>query len=207
MSEHPVPATDAGGRAFAPRHAVPPEDRELLSRLRGGDAAAFERIFRAHYARLVTLAEGLLRARSTAEDVVQDVMLELWRLRGSLTLEVSLRAYLYQATRNRALNEVRHGRIERRGGPRLVRTTTPLPPADALLAETELSAAIRAALALLPAAQREVFELNRAHGLRYMEIAATLGISVKTVEARMGKALRTLRERLAPWLADDRRAP
>ena len=47
---------------------------------------------------------------------------------------------------------------------------------------------------------REVFELSRVHGLKYGEIADTLGISVKAVEAQMGKALRTLREHLAPWL-------
>ena len=47
---------------------------------------------------------------------------------------------------------------------------------------------------------REVFELSRVHGLRYAEIAETLGVSVKAVEAQMTKALRTLRARLAPWL-------
>ena len=45
-----------------------------------------------------------------------------------------------------------------------------------------------------------MFELSRVHGLKYGEIADTLGISVKAVEAQMGKALRTLREHLAPWL-------
>jgi RNA polymerase sigma-70 factor (ECF subfamily) len=54
----------------------------------------------------------------------------------------------------------------------------------------------------LPDRCREVFELSRVHGLKYAEIARALGISVKTVEAQMGKALRTLRERLAPWLPD-----
>ena len=49
---------------------------------------------------------------------------------------------------------------------------------------------------------RETFELSRKSGLKYNEIASVLGISVKTVEARMGRALKELRERLAPWLPE-----
>jgi RNA polymerase sigma-70 factor (ECF subfamily) len=45
-----------------------------------------------------------------------------------------------------------------------------------------------------------VFEMNRVQGLKYAEVAEALGISVKAVEAHMARALRTLRERLAPWL-------
>ena len=68
------------------------------------------------------------------------------------------------------------------------------------LAEEEIEAAVRAAVASLPERCREVFELSRGQGLKYAEIAGAMGISVKTVEAQMGKALRTLRERLAAWL-------
>ena len=59
---------------------------------------------------------------------------------------------------------------------------------------------MRRAVAQLPDRCREVFELSRVHGLTYAEIARALDISVKTVEAQMGKALRTLRERLGPYL-------
>jgi RNA polymerase sigma-70 factor (ECF subfamily) len=65
---------------------------------------------------------------------------------------------------------------------------------------SELAAAAAAAVADLPPRCREVFTLSRARGLSYAEIAETLGISVKTVEAQMARALRGLRERLAPWL-------
>jgi RNA polymerase sigma-70 factor (ECF subfamily) len=47
-----------------------------------------------------------------------------------------------------------------------------------------------------------VFELNRLHGLRYAEVAAALGVSVKAVEAQMGRALKALREQMAPWIEE-----
>jgi RNA polymerase sigma-70 factor (ECF subfamily) len=65
-----------------------------------------------------------------------------------------------------------------------------------------MSEVIRQALADLPDRCREVFQLSRDRGLKYAEIATALGISIKTVEAQMGKALRVLRERLAPWLPE-----
>jgi RNA polymerase sigma-70 factor (ECF subfamily) len=64
----------------------------------------------------------------------------------------------------------------------------------------EMKVALATGLDSLSPRCREVFELSRVRGLRYAEIAEALGISVKTVEAQMGKALRTLREHLAPWL-------
>jgi RNA polymerase sigma-70 factor (ECF subfamily) len=68
------------------------------------------------------------------------------------------------------------------------------------MVEDEMQAAVRQAVAALPDRCREVFELSRVHGLKYTEIAETLEISVKTVEAQMGKALRILREVLSPWI-------
>src|SRR3954468_1239476 len=93
------------------------EDRELLDGLRRGDEAAFETIFRQWYAPLVATTTALLRDRGPAEEVVQDVRLELWRRREWLAWYQSLRASLFQATRNRALNHLRRLRVETRGEP------------------------------------------------------------------------------------------
>ncbi len=175
-------------------------DRELLERLRRGDASAFDAIFRAWYAPLVGTAERMLRDRAVAEELVQDVMLELWRRRETLAPDGSPQAYLFQATRNRVLNHLRHRRIEQRSEPEVRAESSSPPNADAPLGEEELAVAVQRAVQSLPDRCREVFELSRVHGLKYAEIARELGISVKTVEAQMGKALRTLRERLAPWL-------
>ncbi len=176
------------------------DESELLARIRDGDRAAFDEVFRVHYARLVGAAESLVRDRGVAEDVAQDVFFELWRRRESLTVQESLRAYLFRSVRNRSLNHLRHGRVERDAAPYLARDDASPAAAPALLAERELEAAVQDAVRALPAAPREVFEMSRVHGLKYGEIATTLGVSVKTVEARMGRALRELRERLAPWL-------
>jgi RNA polymerase sigma-19 factor, ECF subfamily len=175
-------------------------DRDLLERLRQGDTAAFDAIFRTWYGPLVGTAERMLRDRAVAEELVQDVMLELWRRRETLAADGSAQAYLFQATRNRVLNHLRHLKIEQRSEPEVRTEASSTPHADAAVVQEELDVAVQRAVQSLPERCREVFELSRVHGLKYAEIAQTLGISVKTVEAQMGKALRMLRERLAAWL-------
>jgi RNA polymerase sigma-70 factor, ECF subfamily len=178
------------------------DEKDLLIRLRRGDEAAYDAIFRQWYAPLVAATTMLLRDRGPAEEVVQDVMLELWRRRDSITFETSLRAYLFQAARNRGLNYLRRERVEARGEATIAAAMPTPEAADSEAREAELNVAIQAAIAGLPDRCRAVFELSRVQGLKYSEIATALGISVKTVEAQMGKALRVMREKLAPWLPE-----
>jgi RNA polymerase sigma-70 factor (ECF subfamily) len=175
------------------------DDPEILARLRQGDDAAFAEAFRAHYAALVVAADRMLGDRAAAEDVAQETMLELWRRRESLPADTRIRAYLYQSVRNRALNHIRHLRVARRAEPDLPLPTAP-DPADAAALTGELDVAMKSAVGGLPDDVRETFQMSRVDGLTYAEIARTLDVSVKTVEARMGRALRSLRDRLAPWL-------
>jgi RNA polymerase sigma-70 factor (ECF subfamily) len=155
------------------------------------------------YAPLVQFAERMLRDRDAAEETVQDVMLELWKRRDTLVIQGSPQGYLFQSTRNRALNRLRHQRVENRE--EFDTDTLPAPAsADSGASEREIERALRDAIASLPPRCRVVFELNRLHGLKYAEVAETLDISAKAVEAHMARALRTLRERLAPWLPNGR---
>jgi RNA polymerase sigma-70 factor (ECF subfamily) len=151
----------------------------------------------------VGAAQAVLGDRGRAEEVVQDVLLELWRRRSSLVIESTLRAYLHRATRNRALNVVRHEKVTLRMAPIAADDPAVAPVGIGGVVEGEIDQALHEAIAHLPARCREVFELSRVQGLRYAEIAETLGISIKTVEAQMGKALRILRERMAKWLPGD----
>jgi RNA polymerase sigma-70 factor (ECF subfamily) len=151
------------------------------------------------------MAESIVRERAPAEEIAQDVMLELWRRRESLQLEQGFAAYLIRSTRNRALNHVRHQRIVAREVAAATLEARESPRTDAEVLGVELERAVREAIEALPERCREVFQLSREQGLRYAEIASVLEISVKTVEKRMGQALSELRDRLAPWLGQGRK--
>jgi RNA polymerase sigma-70 factor (ECF subfamily) len=153
------------------------------------------------------MAESIVGERAPAEEIAQEVMLELWRRRESLQVEQSFAAYLIRSTRNRALNHVRHQRIVARELAAASVEPPESPGTDADTLGVELERVVREAIAGLPERCREVFELSRVQGLRYVEIAGVLEISVKTVEKRMGQALSELRKRLAPWLGEGGEKP
>jgi RNA polymerase sigma-70 factor (ECF subfamily) len=175
-------------------------DLSSPGRTGGRSEADFDLQFRASYSSLVRMAEGMLHDRGAAEDVVQEAMLGLWRRWNTFPASDSPQAYLFQATRNRALNHIRHLKIRKQAEPQLIAGSASPPSADTQLTENTIDDALATALSELPERSRQVFELSRANGLKYSEIAETLGLSVKTVESHMGKALRLLREKLAPHL-------
>lgn len=175
------------------------DDRELTQRIQQGDEQAFDALFRSSYAALVGFTESLVRSRARAEEIVQDVLFEVWRRRETIEVDTTWRSYLFRAARNRALNELRHLRVAQQAEPFVRGPESVEPASPAALDASELEREFRRALASLPEPVREVFEMSRRDGLKYGEIATALGISVKTVEARMGRALKELREQLKEW--------
>ncbi len=179
-------------------------DAERWERLRGGDDAAFEALFRAHAARLADLAFSYVQRDDVAEEIVHATFCWLWDHRFTLEAVREVRGYLYAAVRNRARNALRDERAREAflsrltaDGARIV-GVPPAPDAETTL--PELEAAIARAVAALPERCREVFTLVRQHGVSHAEAAGVLGIAPKTVEIHMGRALKLLRARLAPWI-------
>jgi len=168
-----------------------------------------ERAFREHYAELCTFVAGLVGSEEGAEDVVQDVFLTIWRAPDRwLEAGDALRPMLFVAARNRALDVLRRRRVRERYVERVALRVVPGPAGpDEVLAQREIERAFDEAVAGLSARVREIYLLHRMEGLTYREIAERLGISVKTVEAQMGRALKALRARLGGMVEEGSRPP
>src|SRR5262245_51008621 len=172
-----------------------------VRRMREGDVAAFEAAFRAWYGELCSFVRPQMGSAHAAEEIVQEVFLRVWRARASLDPEQSLRAYLYRAARNTALNQLKRRRLETRWLIEAAAAPAPLAvDADQETQVNELQTALQNALESLPERCRLVFTMSRHQGLTYAEIATALGISVKTVETQIGRALKLLRSRLLAFL-------
>ena len=175
-------------------------EQEWVRKIRQGDGAAFEMLFRSYCQPLIRFVRRYVGDTSMAEDLVQDVFLAVWSNRSRLDPAASMKVYLYAAARNRALKHLRHGAVERRSAGDVERT---LPrqktPADELQGK-ELAGAVAEAIEALPERTRIVFSMNRFDRLTYAEIAGIQGVSIKTVETQMGRALKSLRDRLAHCL-------
>lgn len=180
----------------------PPEnDRDNLVRLKAGDADAFGEFFRKHQPGILNYVYRLSGGNSSlAEDVAQQVFMNFWTHREEFDLDRPLAPLLLTMARNAWVNAAK--REEYRKTAPLVETAAESPPASLgrAMEQRELEKAVERALGKLEAPIREVFVLSRYQSLKYSEIAQVLGISVKTVEARLSRALQELHSHLKDFL-------
>ncbi len=176
-------------------------EKRWARQIRGGDRAAFDALFRAYYEALCAFIRRQISSPEVAEGLVQDIFLDLWRPRREWIPNRSVRAYLYGAARNKTIKYIEHQQVVRRWE---ARERHREPPSTRSPEETlryrEMQEAIQKAIGELPERRRMVFVLSREHGLTYKEIAASMDISVSTVEVQMWRALKHLRARLASYL-------
>lgn len=175
-------------------------EQEWIDGVRNGEEKAFEKMFRAYYPRLSRFAAEYVDSAGRARDLVQDVFLRIWERREGWSIQRSLKAYLYQAVRNRALNETRHQDTKHEVEEDLKYTSDGRDRRTAadVAHESALSKEVEQAIRSLPERRRMAFLLHRRHGFTYKEIACVMDITPKTVENQIGRALKSLREELAP---------
>ena len=179
------------------------QDSESLvfSSIRNGDISSFEMLFKTYYAPLCRFAQGFLEDPEESEEVVQAMFIGFWEKRGSLQIDTSLKAYLYRSVRNACLNELKRLKVRQLHAESVLLDGEPTSEAsDRIALKKELEAKIQEAIQLLPEQCRLIFQMSRFEDLKYQEIADQLGLSIKTVENQMGKALKIMREQLKEYL-------
>lgn len=176
------------------------DDAKLVEKIRNGHTNAFETLFRSLYEPLCRYAFSLINEDSLAEEFVQDVFVKLWEKRLQISIQTSLKAYLYRSVHNRCINWIEHQKVKKNYQEdwkiQFSEAQMPLETAE----HRQLLLQFSTALQKLPGECRRIFHLSREAGFSYREIAETLNISIKTVENQMGKALKILRIELKDYL-------
>src|SRR6266540_3246303 len=156
-----------------------------MLRFQAGDVRAFEELVRRHRTPLFSFLLRLTGDRGRAEDLCQETFLRAVRAAERWEPRALFRTWLYAVARNQAFDDARRA-------PAASEDPAPDRAAEAALVRPKLEAA----LAALPAEQREVFLLREHAGLRFHEIAEVTGVPENTVKSRMRYALEALRAKL-----------
>lgn len=192
---------------------VRPEDPDaaLMLRAKAGDRDAFEALVVKYQQPVMNLAYRTLADASEAEDLTQQVFLQVYKSAHRYRVAARFSTWLFTIARNLCLNEIRR---RTRHPAESLDATTPegdgqllhqvedhktFSPPDALL-QGELEEKINQALAGLPEKQRTALLLCRQEELSYEEIAAVLGVSVSATKSLIHRARETLKQQLKPYL-------
>lgn len=177
-----------------------------IVRLKAGDRFEYKRIYLEFYDVLYSLGKQYLLDANDAEEIVQDAFMKLWEIRSELSDQSNIKNFLYTLVKNNCLNQLRN----KQNAARLIKNYHYLElqynyealekMGDSFFQFQELREKIDIAINALPDDLRVVFEMNRFQEMRYKDIAQKLNVSEKTIEARMTKALKILRNDLKDYL-------
>ncbi|MEZ5038651.1 MAG: RNA polymerase sigma-70 factor [Saprospiraceae bacterium] len=175
-------------------------DQELKHLFDKDAAQAIELLFRLYYGKVCQAVYKIIPKTDLTEDLAQEVFYELWRKKDQIFIQSSYLAYLRRAAINKALNYLRDQKIKLDDFTEVSQLKMSAPLSDEQLNAKELQVVIDQAVDLLPERCRLVFVLSRFEQMSYQEIADQMGISIKTVENQVSKALKLLRIALGPYL-------
>lgn len=193
-------------------------DVRLMLQVRDDNAAAFEELVLRYQARLITVLQNLVRDRDRAEELAQDVFLRVYRARKSYLPDAKFSTWLFTIAHNVGSNAIRTLSRRRevhvtatRGGDAsgkplddLATAPSGLMPARQL-DKAELTEVVRAAVDSLNERQRMAILLAKFEHMSYVDIAATMGLSIKAVKSLLSRARENLRVILEPYLQEGTR--
>jgi RNA polymerase sigma-70 factor (ECF subfamily) len=171
-------------------------DIALLSRVIARDGGAIGELYDRHSRLLHGLILRILRDRSEAEEVLQEVFVQVWTRADTYNVELGAPvAWLVRIARNRAIDRLRSNNVRAR-----TVEATPLPPPvetpEARAVMSEQQRAVARALDALPMEQRQLIELAYFQGLTQSELAERFQLPLGTVKTRVRTGMMTLRREL-----------
>ncbi len=187
-------------------------DVQLMLRLKAGDEEAFRELFEKHARAIVNFSYQFVGSRARAEELTQEVFLQLYRAAPRYEPQARFTTWLYRIATNTCLNEAR--RPERRFATRplehrqdeageraeIIFADPDAERGDDALAGRELEDRIRQVLAELPGQQRAALLMSRVDGMSYREVAEALECSESAVKSLVFRATATMRKQLAEFL-------
>lgn len=180
----------------ASRALDPQSDDWLVGKARAGDPDALEVLIRRHRDRIYRIALRMLSDPDDAEDIAQDVVIQVWTALAGFTGASSFTTWLYRIVINRCIN---HGRRQRPTRP-LIEADHPVAagPEQTVMARGQVTATA-AALTALPGDLRSALVLHEMEGLSYQEVAKILAVPEATVRGRIYRARRSMLTDLQEW--------
>lgn len=175
---------------------------EVADYMRVDPEACLAELYSDYYEYLVNSVYRMVPDQITAEDLVQDVFFEIWKKREQLEFRTSVGAYLRKAVTNRALNFIRAKKMNFEVEDAALKLESSEINSAKKLEIEDLQQLINNSVDELPEKCRVVFSMSRYEGMKYAEIAISLGISIKTVENHISKALKILKTKVSPYLSD-----
>lgn len=170
------------------------DEQTVLKELKNGNSKAIDFLFDKYYQMLCQRCARIIHDPKYAEDIIQELFINIWKKREALVIKYSLKAYLLRATTNRSLNHLRNNKIKfQEIEDDLIQNNG---CAQLNLELNDTRKALDAYIDKLPPKCKTVFILSRFEQLRHREIAELLNISVKTVENHLAVALSRLRAKM-----------
>lgn len=176
-------------------------DEALMVRAGKGDRFACQRLVERHLGRIVSFAQRTLGSRSEAEDAAQDVFLRVWATAPRWRAESArFTTWLYRVAMNICLDRIAKKRETTTDVPPEI--VDPRPDPSVVLHESQLAGHVSAALSKLPETQRIAVSLCHYQGLRNIEAAEVMGVSVEALESLLSRGRRAMRAHLRPIAAE-----
>ena len=175
-------------------------DQDLLIHFWKDDRRGLEILFRSHYQGLYHFVFLITKNKPLAEDIVQEVFINLWRVRHGLQENTRFKPYLYRACKNLAFNKLKLVQREQLTGDDFPEIPANEAPITEILVKKQLRAYLHEIIESMPPKRKLIFKMSRDQHLSYREIADSLDISIKTVENQISAALRTIRQQLEKYL-------